>query len=312
MSRDVMDLFKYSQDFARLKQFYFVAKEGSLTKAANKLNLDHSSLSKSMTLLAQRIKTKLLKRGAGGLKLTPDGERLFEHVGKLLHENEEFMKHFHNKEDEVRGEITIITTPAVAEIELTAVLKPFLERYPDLRISISTSRDDFDLQDHDVAIRTLISYRQNLDQLHLITHHHRLWASSDYIDRFGMPRTPQDLDNHRLLSFKPRKGNNYIDSYNWINWSLHVGNNSDSPREPFYQITSNEALHHAACLGYGIAQLPKEWVKIKNSPLIHILPSLEEPKVELYFICEKQKMKTNRIKALYDYLQTLLNEESQS
>lgn len=301
-----MEFFNYNQDFFRLRQFYFVAKAGSLSGAAKLLKMTHPALSKSMQCLQHRLKAQLFTREPKGMKLTADGERLYEHVTKLFQENDEFLKDFYNPHNEVNGEIKIITTPAVAEIELTSYLMPLLETYPKLRIGITTSIDNFELQNYDVAIRTSIPYRPDLEQLPLHTHHHKLWASSDYLKKFGVPKTPEELNSHRLLSFKPAQDNDYIDNYSWINWILRIGNDPSKPRRPFYQLTSNEGLHSAACKGYGIVQLPKEWIALKNSPLISVLPNLEEPKVELYFICNKNGLKNKRIKILYDYLKEII------
>jgi DNA-binding transcriptional LysR family regulator len=296
-----MDIFKYSQDFARLKQFYFVAKEGGVKKAADKLSLDHSTLSKSMNNLAFRTKTKLFKRKAGGFKLTADGERLYEHVAKMLHENEEFMRGFYETGNEIQGEIKLITTPAFAELELVPILLSFMKQYPKIKISLVTTIEDFDLQNGDVAIRSFMPNRSDLEQIHLHTHHHKLWANAEYLKKHGIPEEPYDLDKHQLLFFEARKDNLYRNSY-WINWILNVGNQSNQMREPLLQITSHQSLIQAACQGFGIVQLPEEWVKIKNADLINVLPKLEGPRVEMYFTVPKQSFQRKRVKALYEFL----------
>ena len=296
-----MDLFKYSQDFSKLKQFYFVAKEGGLTKAAKILNLDHSSLSKAMKHLEARIKTKLFKREGSGLKLTPDGERLYEHVAKLLHENDSFLKTFHDNGDELQGEIKIRTTPAFADIELTHHLLPFLKKHPKLKLSINTTTEDFDIQSGDVAIRSFMPNRPDLEQLLLHTHHIKLWASPQYLEEFGVPKEAHDLDHHQLLVFEISKENLYRNSY-WLNWIRNVGNTSGHLRKPHFQMTSHHGLYFAACQGFGIIQLAEELAKINDMPLINVLPNLEAPQVELYFTFYKNLHQPKRIKALYDYL----------
>jgi DNA-binding transcriptional LysR family regulator len=297
-----MDIFKYSQDFSKLKQFYFVAKAGSLTNAAQILNLDHSSLSKAMKYLEGRIKTKLFKREGSGLKLTADGERLFEHVAKLLHENDSFLKNFLDSGDELRGEIKIITTPAEGETVLTHYLLPFLEEHPNLSITVLTAVDDFHMRYADVAIRTHITGGRDLEQLPLRTVEMKLWASSTYLQEHGLPSNVTELDRHKLLVYRREHSNLYFDALHDLDWILNVGNNSDQPRKPFYQIMSHEGLYHAASKGYGIAQFPEEYVKIKGSNLIEILSDIEKPIFPLYFICTKKAFAFKRIKVLYTYL----------
>lgn len=295
-------------DLNRLKQFCIIVKAGSITKAAEILNISQPSLSRSMDIFEYTSKLTLLKRTKKGITLTADGERTFDHAERLLQEHEFFLKNLYDKENEIRGEIRIITTPFLAELQLNFCLLSFLEKYPDLKIKVMTITEDFEIKsDTDVGIRTFIPYRPDLEQLYLQTHHQKLWASAEYLEKFGIPKTTEDLDHHRLLAFGLHKDKNFSYS-NLLSYLLYIGQTLDSPRQPFYQITSHGALHEAACKGYGIAQLPKEWVEIKKSPLIEVLPDLEFPKIDLYFIFNKKLSKIKRISALYEHLSTSFKE----
>jgi DNA-binding transcriptional LysR family regulator len=296
-----MNFLNYSQDYYRLRQFYFVAKAGSLSGAGRMMGLTHGTLSESMSILEHRLKTTLLVREGRGMKLTADGERLYEFTQKLIYDSETFLETFVEQGDEIHGEIKIITTPVVAETELTHHLLPFLEKYPKINVKITTSVDDFDVIDHDVAIRTFIPNREDIEQMYLHTHHLKLWACQEYLNKFGTPITAQDLEKHRLLSYKEERHNVYFKS-NWTNWILHVENQKETLRRSFYQMTSYEGLHNAAIKGYGIVQLPREWIALKNSQLVEVLPNLKEKKADLFFIYKKASKNSKRINALYEFL----------
>src|SRR5262245_36174880 len=111
-----MDFLNFSQDFFRLRQFYFVAQAASLSGAARLLGISHSTLSESMKTLEHRLKTKLFTREPRGMRLTADGERLFEHASRNFYENDVFLKSFMDR-GAVQGDFKIITTPVVAETE---------------------------------------------------------------------------------------------------------------------------------------------------------------------------------------------------
>jgi DNA-binding transcriptional LysR family regulator len=284
-----------------LKMFYTIARAGNLTKAAQILNTSQSSLSRSMQLFEHQMKAKLFKRHPRGLYLTLEGEKVFKHASRLMQENEDFIKSFHNNDDEIKGEIKIITTPYLAENELTASLLSFLEENPELRIDIITTIDDFDLENADIAIRSFIPYRPELEQLFLLTHHHKLWANAKYLEKFGTPQSPEDLDNHRLIAFGLDKQKNFSFT-NWLNWLLYIGNNSDQPRKPFFRVSSHGGILKAGCEGYGVIQFPQEWVRLKSADLVEILPDLQAPTVELYYIFNKKSTSSKTIRALYKYL----------
>ena len=299
-----MNFLNFSQDFFRLRQFYFVAKAGSLTNAAKMLNVSHAALSVSMKILEHRLKTKLLIRTVKGMKLTQDGERLFEHTIKSFQDNDAFLRSFLDKGDEIQGEIHILTTPFFADVELTQYLLQFLKEYPGISIKVTTTTDDFTVDNADIAIRASIVHRPDLEQLHLHRHHHKFWASEEYLKKFGMPKTLDDLDNHQLLAFGKHNNFYYTNSLNWL---LYAGRSE--PRKPFYQMTSHGGLLCAANKGYGIIQFPQEWVSSTEAPLIQVLSDLlETPVVDLYFIFNKKIAKLKRINILYEYLQRCFQE----
>lgn len=296
-------------NFNLLKMFHTIANVGGLTQASKILNISQSALSRHMQVFEHQMKTKLFKRHPRGLSLTLEGERIFQHASKLMQDNEEFLRNFHDKNDEMKGEIRIITTPYLAETELTSHLLPFFEKHSKIYIEIKTVTQDFDIEGADIAIRGYIPYRPELEQKHLLTHNHKLWASNEYLQKFGIPKKPTDLDHHRLLAFSLDKQKNLSFSYS-LNWLLYVENKSDNPRKPFFEIPSQGALLRAAHLGYGILQFPEEWIRIHKSNLVNVLPTLDAPTLDIHFIFDKRKIKSKRILALYDHLYQSLNTEA--
>jgi len=282
-----------------------IAREGSLTKAAYLLNTSQSSLSRTLQTLEYYAKAQLFERHARGLKLTPQGEKVFQHAQKMVQEHEAFKHSFFDQNNEMEGELKIVSTPYLAEIELTPNLLLFLEKYPEISINVQTATQDFDIEGADVAIRSFIADRPELEQFHLLTHHHKLWASPEYLEKFGIPQTPKDLDNHRLLAFTLDKQKNLSFSYS-LKWLLNIGCETGQ-RKPFFQITSQGALLKAACEGYGILQFPKEWVNLHKANLVEVLPDLEVPISKIYYIFDKKRKKSKKILALYDYLYKVLN-----
>ncbi|OJX10938.1 MAG: hypothetical protein BGO77_05355 [Caedibacter sp. 37-49] len=291
-----------------LKIFHIVALAGNITKASRVLNTSQSSLSRAIQLLEHQLKVQLFKRNPRGLTLTSDGKKIFQYADKLIHDNEEFLRSFYNNDNEIKGDLKIITTPFLAELELINHLLPFLEKYPQLDLEIKTVSDSFDTEDADVAIRSFIPYRPDLEQRPLFTHHHKLWASSQYLERFSVPQTPQDLDHHRLLVFSLDKQKSILYG-DWLTWLLYAGSTSGRPRKPFLQFTSQSGLLNAACKGYGILQFPQEWIHLRKAELVQILPQLEGPQIEVFYVFNKRNTSAQKIDALYKHLQASLKQK---
>ena len=286
-------------DLSRLKVFYIIAQAGNLVKASAQLHITQPALSRQIQMLEHELQTKVFKRTPRGFKLTVEGEKVFVAAKEIIEKAEHLEKTLKDNSDEPQGRIVVKTTPSMGETNLTYHLLPFLERYPLINLKVITGIENIDVHEADVAIRTYIPHQPDLEQLYLRTLHLKLWASKEYLKKFGTPRAAKDLDQHRILAFDEDKHNSYSNT----NWILYAGRDSNlPPREPFYQINSIEGLHNAAAQGFGIVHLTKEFVKYKGSLLKEILPTLEGPKLDIYYIFPKRLKKFKRIMLLYDHL----------
>jgi DNA-binding transcriptional LysR family regulator len=298
-----------AMDLGRLKIFYTLVKAGSFTKAAKILNISQPAVTHAIQLFEHNVKATLIKRSTRGFTLTPEGERVFELATKVTEETDDFWKTFRDNDTDAQGEIKIITTPSFGETDLLYSLLPYLNERPNLKIKILTSREEYDIEHADVAIRSFVPNRPDLEQLLLQTFHIKLWASPEYLEKYGTPQSPSDLDQHKLLAFGFQKSNPFHHT-NQIDWILKVGINGGKIRKPFLSITSHQGLYNAACKGYGIIQLPKETIKFRDSTLVPVLNELEEPIIEYYFVCNKRLAKTTKIIALYQYLRKSFQQAS--
>lgn len=284
-------------DLSKLKLFYAIAQEGNVTKAAEKLNVTQSALSKSLTDFEERIKTKLFERIPKGMQLTPQGERLYAHTKKFIEEQEAFEKIFYEKEDEIEGEIKILTTPYVGTDWLIPHLKGFLKKYPKLTVKIIlNNKEIFNLNDSDIAICGFIPHQPNLIHEPLFTLSLCLFASEAYLSEFGTPQTPKDLDYHRIIMDEDE----YYAPYG--NWILNVGNSASTPpRKPYLQIDSLHGMINSAIQGLGIIEAPN-LTSILNSGLKIIMPDVTAPQVPYYFIFPENRKNSKKINHLLKYL----------
>src|SRR5690606_37150208 len=127
--------------------------------------------------------------------------------------------------------------------------------------------------------------------------HMKLWANKDDLEHYGIPQNVEDLDMHHLISFNEDKYTPYTE----MNWILHAGRLSKMPRVASYQSDSSEELYQAARIGYGIAQLSKEFLKLKGNSLVEVLPATEAPIIDLYFIYPNQSRAMKTILALHNH-----------
>ncbi len=126
----------YGLDLRSLEIFRTVAVEGSVTKAAMKLNRVQSNISTRIKQLEQRLKKNLFLRQNRGLTLTPDGHLLLSYAERLLQLSMEASEALN--EGKPRGVFRIGTMESTAAARLPEILSRYHQLYPDVEIELET------------------------------------------------------------------------------------------------------------------------------------------------------------------------------
>ena len=105
---------------------------------------------------------------------------------------------------------------------LTTQIHEFVNTYPEIDVSLILSDNELDLgmREADVAIRMVMPRQPGLVQRHLLTVRSHVYASHGYIQKYGKPKTVEELDQHRLIIF----GEDARAPVQDVNGLLHEGN----------------------------------------------------------------------------------------
>lgn len=120
-----------------LRIFQAVAREGSITKAAQMLNYVQSNVTTRIQYLEAQLKIPLFRRSNRGMMLTPAGENLLEYADKILTLMDEAVKSTQYS-DHPAGPLRIGSIETTAVIHLTPLLAEYRLRYPDVNLSLIT------------------------------------------------------------------------------------------------------------------------------------------------------------------------------
>lgn len=123
-------------NFEYYKIFYIVAKYGNITKAAAALGSNQPNVTRIMKLLESQLNCKLFIRGARGVSLTEEGERLYSHVAVAYRNILEGQEEICGKDPLKSGTIEIGATETALHLFLLDVLHGFKKEYPAIRIKI--------------------------------------------------------------------------------------------------------------------------------------------------------------------------------
>lgn len=287
-------------DIEKLRSFYYVIKEGSLQKAAILLDKNHSTLSKHLTDLEESYNIKLFVRKRKRLELTEKGNELFKLAQNTIPKLENGATEILNPQAQP-NKLRIITTTGVMGVWIIRKIKILAQEFPDLQVALMTTNADVDFETSKADVGILPKQTaKGLSQKKLKPFHFHLYASSEYLKKYGEPKTLEDLKNHRLLSYY----SDYEGNIGNVDWHLKRGLSDHAQRDSYLSINSGFLLFEAACQGLGIVSLIEEFEYIQMSNLVKI--NLEEsgPSPDGFFITRADQVPTKVQKRFYEILLT--------
>jgi DNA-binding transcriptional LysR family regulator len=296
VSREV----KHRMDWDKLRVFHAVTEAGSFTHAGELLNLSQSAVSRQIGGLEESLSATLFHRHARGLILTEQGELLYKTARDVFGKLAMAEAMIAEVKEKPTGPLAITTTVAFGTTWLAPRIKQFVDIYPDIDVTILVDDErelDLTMREADVAIRLRRPRQPDLVQRHLVTLHWHAYASPDYLRINSTPKTPEDLDGHSLIVFGDASRPPVQD----INWLLTVGTPKGSERKPVLCINSVYGNYMAVRSGLGIGALG-DYMIADDPNLVRVLPDLEGPAIDAYFVYPEELRHSKRIAVFRDFL----------
>jgi DNA-binding transcriptional LysR family regulator len=286
-------------DWDKLRIFHSVAEAGSFTHAGDTLNLSQSAVSRQISALEDSLRTPLFHRHARGLILTEQGELLYRTVRDVFLKLAAAEAQISESKEKPSGLLRVTTPVALGSVWLTPRLKEFVELYPDINLNLLVDDAELDLgmREADCAIRTTTPRQPDLVQRHLLTIHVHVFASPAYLKKFGMPKTAADLDGHKIIVY----GEDPRPPFPGVNWLLEAGAKPGHRRQPALMVNNVYAILRAVENGIGIAAFP-DYMAHESTKIVQVLPELEGPTYEAYFVYPEELRNSKRIAVFRDFL----------
>ncbi len=190
-------------DWDKLRVFHAVADAGSLTHAGDELHLSQSAISRQIRGLEEQLGATLFHRHARGLLLTEQGELLYNATCEMTKRLTQAAAQIGDTKDEVFGDLRVTTTAGFGTSWLAPRLPTLFEAHPDLSVNLILTENMLDLgmREADVAIRFGDPTQADLIRRPLMEMRMRLYASEDYIAKWGAPHGrggPRPASPHQL------------------------------------------------------------------------------------------------------------------
>ena len=288
-------------DWDKLKIFYAVAEAGNFTKATYALNLSQSAISRQIQSLEQELKTQLFERHARGLSLTENGEYLFKTAREVISKLKDVESTLIDKKDKLSGKLTVTTFVSFGTTWLTPRIQEFMKLNPEMEIELVFDDKELDLSTRqaDIGIWARRPKKLNYIQKKLIDIHYHIYGSTKYLEQYGHPKTVSELNKHKFISYGRGAPSPVFNP----DWALKLGIKDNKKRKPVMKVNSVYGLLLAVRSGVGLAALP-DYITVSVPNIVKVLPQIEGPKTEAYFVYPESLKNTARIIAFRNFLYT--------
>ena len=292
-------------DWDKLKIFHAVAEAGSFTSATVTLNLSQSAISRQIQSLEEDLKVKLFERHARGLTLTENGEYVYKTAHEVIGKLKEVETSLGDQKNKPSGKITITTVRSFGTHWLTPRIQEFMQLYPEMEVELIFDDRELDLSTRqaDIGIFMRRPKQLNYIQKKLIDINYHIYGSNAYLEKFGMPKTINDLNKHKFISF----GRGTPSPVYNPDWAIKVGMKDSKKRKSVMKVNSVMGLLLAVESGVGLAALP-DYLVVQSKNLLKVLPKVEGPITEAHFVYPASLKNVARVQAFRNFLYSKISE----
>ncbi|HKX06550.1 MAG TPA: LysR family transcriptional regulator [Stellaceae bacterium] len=295
-------------DLNELRVFTKVAEAGSFTLAGKRLGMPKSTVSLQIARLEERLGVRLLQRTTRKLRLTEEGGAFYERCRRVMEDIDDAERSVMQEVERPRGHLRITAPVEFGTVFLGPWIAEYLSLYPDVSIELELTSRIVDIveESYDLAIRTghLATSSHIARKLGAVSRH--LYASPAYIERRGMPPTPEALKEHACLGHRSQAdGPSWIMTNGTLEFTIKV----------YCPLIANSfaMLCDAAAHGVGIAILPDYICReaVRGGQLARVLPDWSVPSADIFVVYPTRRLIAPRVRSFLDFTEKRLASAAQ-
>jgi DNA-binding transcriptional LysR family regulator len=286
-----------------MRGFVRTVETGSFSAVARESNTTQPTISKQIAALEAYLGVQLLARSTRSLRLTEEGARFYEHAQRVLESMAEAEASIGQQQNPA-GVLRISCSAAFGEHAILPYIKPFLEKYPNIKIDLLADDRFINLVEEGVDLAIRVGIMQDPALVHqLIGRSQRIAiAAKSYLDRAGIPKTPQDLVHHECIVYS-----NLSTLNEWYFESKTEASNTKTIAikvNGSFQTTSSSIMHHAVKSGLGIAFVPSWLVgeAMDKTDLQVVLQDYQPPPTPIRAVYRRGRFVPGKVKCFVNFL----------
>ena len=282
--------------------FAETAKLGNFAAASRALGMAPSTLAKAVARLEAGLGVKLFHRTTRQVRLTPDGERLYQRCQRVLAEVEALQADAAGTSGVVSGLLKIDAPFFWGMRKLVPMLGRLTREHPGLELDLRLNdgyadlvRDGIDLAVRVGHLRDSTLVGRRIDWQEMV-----LCASPRYLQAQGAPRRLEDLQRHAAVAFRmPTSGRNRP----W-QFARRGGETVEIIPASRVRINDGQGIVMALCEGMGLCQLPQYMVadELADGRLVELLPRMRPPALPISLVYPSARLVPARVRVAVELL----------
>ncbi len=282
-----------------MAMFVRVVEAGSITKAAEQLNIAKSAVSRRLKELETRLGSQLISRTTRQSNLTQAGEQYYQKVHHILSEVDALNEETSGTPTRIEGTLKMTAPLSFGLMHLNDVIDEYANQHPELKFELDFSDRHTDLieEGFELAIRIRELQDSSYQAKRLALIRYALCASPEYLERMGTPKTFDDLSEHEFLQYGMSKSSTIelIDEQGKKHQVAVIGK---------IKANNGDFLREMAVKGHGIAFLPTfiTYQALISGELVPILQQYQLPTLNAYAVYPKNRFLSQRCRYLIDFI----------
>lgn len=287
-----------------LSMFVKLATLGSFSQTAKYYNTSQPTITRRIQSLEQTLGIQLLKRNTRNFELTVAGHQLYESIRGYKLSIDNIIRNLRTSEGNLKERLRIALPPAMSFYVISPYIGKFMAENPNISLDIVYQRSPVDLvsQNLDLAVNANPPTSQVAKIKLLHRAYFQLYASSEYVKRYGLPQTIQELSNHTVIGMI--NSDNSITKVLYAN-HIHTGEQIALENHSC-RMLSNEGLniHQIVNSGYAIGGLWDTLLydETANKSLVKVFPEYTFSEIPYYLIRDAEN-KSSSLEALVKFIE---------
>ncbi len=280
--------------------FVTVVGRGGFAKAADALNTSPANVTRYVGELEAHLGARLLNRSSRRISLTEAGEALYERARAVLADVAEAEEVAAAGVGRPRGKLRINAPLSFGVLHLAPLWPQFMAAYPEVELEVSLSDRLVDLveEGYDMAIRISRGGSATYVARKLAVSRNLICAAPAYLERYGRPTTPEQLNGHRCVAYSLSAAPD--------EWAItNTAGRTETVRlTPVMFANNGDTVRVAAVAGQGVIWQPTFLVgeDLRAGRLEQLLPDWRVPETDILAVYPSRRHVPGKVRAMVDFL----------